>query len=469
MYGIYIIKDYLSINEKNNENILDYLIKNNDYLNILIDLLNKNNKKISYEIICILINITYIDNNDILFRNINVIYKIYLFLNKNKNDKILTYEGLLLLRNITINNIEVKDMLLKYNIFEYFNEIYEIYNLDNQFLYNLILNMGNFIFNSNKEYIKQYIKIIKIIKTQINSSTDFKLLNQFIFFIYNILLFNSEEIINEIFKEEIIKKLINIYPFKINDENTINIIENEDDMIKYGNNIRILILKFIGKILSLDYEEKEESYIQKLIDCDVINFFNKIIDCSKNDFKIIKNVAFCISNICTGNYNQINKLYNEGIFIKLIEIGNNIYQFLKNNINLSIKENDINDIYLAFREICYVFSLVIINLTYEKVLPLVKYQNCIIIIFIIEALKIFQNKVEFVDLYLNSLYHLIIYDKSIEEFNYKIRVSDLNISFSEFMDRNGIKPILENIFLDKESKINKLAEKIYDSIYNKLI
>ena len=70
---------------------------------------------------------------------------------------------------------------------------------------------------------------------------------------------------------------------------------------------------------------------------------------------------------------------------------------------------------------------------------------------------------------MNSLYHLIIYDKSIEEFNYKIRVSDLNISFSEFMDRNGIKPILENIFLDKESKINKLAEKIYDSIYNKLI
>ena len=360
-------------------------------------------------------------------------------------------------------------MLLNYNIFEYFNEIYEMYNLDNQILHNLILNMGNFIFNSNKEYIKQYIKIIKIIKTQINSSTDFKLLNQFIFFIYNILLFNSEEIINEIFKEEIIKKLINIYPFEINDENTINIIENEDDMIKYGNNIRILILKFIGKILSLDYEEKEESYIQKLIDCDVINFFNKIIDCSKNDFKIIKNVAFCISNICTGNYNQINKLYNVGIFIKLIEIGNNIYQFLKNNINLSIKENDINDIYLAFREICYVFSLVIINLTYEKVLPLVKYQNCIIIIFIIEALKIFQNKVEFVDLYLNSLYHLIIYDKSIEEFNYKIRVSDLNISFSEFMDRNGIKPILENIFLDKESKINKLAEKIYDSIYNKLI
>ena len=89
-----------------------------------------------------------------------------------------------------------------------------------------------------------------------------------------------------------------------------------------------------------------------------------------------------------------------------------------------------------------------------------------LLIFIIEALKITQNNVQFTDLFLNSLYHLVHYDKIIEEFNYKIRVSDLNITFSEFMDRNGIKPILENILINKNNKINKLDEKLYVNIYN---
>lgn len=463
LYGIYIIKNYLTRNEQNNEKELEILLSqfNIDYLSCLINLLYKDNNKLSYVILWILINISYIDSNELLFiSNKDIIIKISQFLGKNKRDKILTYRGLWLIRNITFNN-KVKDMLLKYNIFEYFNEIYEKYCLDNKFIHNLFACIGNFTINPNKKYIKQYLLIIKLLKYQLNTSINVKYLNKYVNYLYNLTNLNSDEIFKEILKEEIYKNLINIYPFKIknNKNDNIYIIEEEND--NSSNNLKILILKILGKILYLD--DNEELVIQNLINYGLINFLNKVIDTSDNNNKIIKNVSFCISNICTGNYDQINKLYDEQIFLKLVDKGNTIYEELKNNINL--KSNEIKELQEAFREICYVFCLAIINSIYEKLLPLVKYQNSIIIIFIMEALNIFENKIELIELCLNSIYHLVRYDKNTEEFNAKIRVSEFNITFSEFMDRNGIKPILEILMNNKNEKINKMAEKIYDNIY----
>ena len=464
LYSLYIIKDYLSINEENNENELKILLHqlNKEYLLYLIELLNKNNKKLSYIILWILLNVSYIDTNEILFdSNIDIIYKIAIFLGRNKKDKILTYRGLWLLRNITTKNNKIKEILLKYNIIGYFNDIYDIYNLDNEFIHNLLLCIGNFTINPNEEYIMQYLSFVKMIKSQLFPSTNLKWLNRYIIFIYNLSSLNSKEILNELLKEEIYKNLINIYPFP--DSIIFNRIdESEKENNNYIYNMKLLILKILGKILSL--EDEEESVIQQLIDYGIINFLNKIIDNSENDMKIIKNGTFCISNICTGDYQHINKLYISGIFVKLINIGNNIYKIIKgDNSNIGTAEKKC--LYDTFREICYVFSLTIINSTYENLLPFIKSNDYIIIIFIIEALNIFKKKNELIDLYLNAIYHLVNYDQIIEEFNSNIRVSVFTISFSEFMDRNGIKSILEFFILNKNNEISKLAEKIYDIIY----
>ena len=189
----------------------------------------------------------------------------------------------------------------------------------------------------------------------------------------------------------------------------------------------------------------------------------KIINESENDYKIIKNVSFCLSNLCTGNIEQINKLYNEGIFIKIIKIGENIYNSLKYNINL--KEDETLELHQTFSEICYVLALAILNSLYEKLLPLIEYKNHIIIIFIIEALNIFQKNIKLVDLCLNSFYRLICYEKEIEKYNSNIRISELNISFSEFLDRNGIRSTLEYFINNKNKDISTIAEKIYNDIY----
>jgi hypothetical protein len=103
LYGVYLIKNYLSLNEENNDKGLMILFSqlNVEYLTLIIDLLDKNNNKISFFILWILTNISYVDFNENLFSsNLDNIYKIACFLGNNKNDKILTYRGIWLLRNI---------------------------------------------------------------------------------------------------------------------------------------------------------------------------------------------------------------------------------------------------------------------------------------------------------------------------------------------------------------------------------
>ena len=438
---------------------------NDEYLTLIIDLLDKNNNKISYFILWILINVSYFDFNENLFSsNLDNIYKIACFLGNNKNDKILTYRGIWLLRNITSNNNKIKDELLKYNIIEYYNEIYHKYCLDNEFAHELLICIGNFTINPSKKYIKQYIVIIKLIQIHLNISTNLKWLNKYLFFLNNLFSLNSNEILREMVEEEIYKKLINIYPFG-------NISEDEDgegENKAYIKSMQILIIKILGKILSID-EDDDDSTIKALINYGIINFLNKVIDSiytslDNDNIKLIKNIAFCLSNICTGDYDQINELYKSQIFIKLIKIGSNIYMALKNNFNL--KENETKLIQEAFREICYVFCLTIINSVYDKLIPFAQYQNSIVIIFIIEALKLFKNKYDLIELSLKSLCHLANYDKEIDEFNKKIRVSDYNISFSEIMERNGIKNIIELLMKSNNHEIRHLSEELYDNLFS---
>ena len=100
VYGVYIIKEYLSqenFEEKNLENLLNKI--NIKILSSLVDLLNKNNKKLSYTIFLILIDITSLDFKEELFiKEENILYKIITYLISVKNDKILSEKGIYFLR-----------------------------------------------------------------------------------------------------------------------------------------------------------------------------------------------------------------------------------------------------------------------------------------------------------------------------------------------------------------------------------
>ena len=53
-----------------------------------------------------------------------------------------------------------------------------------------------------------------------------------------------------------------------------------------------------------------------------------------------------------------------------------------------------------------------------------------------------------------------------EEYNKNIRNDYLNDDFSQIMDRNGIKNVLDNYIFDKRKDINILANKLFKKIYD---
>ena len=135
-----------------------------------------------------------------------------------------------------------------------------------------------------------------------------------------------------------------------------------------------------------------------MLDFGILNFFNKIIDSFENNinYKIIKHVFLCISNLSI-DLDSPSILYSTGIILKLIKLGDNIYNSLKDDINNN------KDIKISFRELCNTFSIIIIISKYQDLIPVIKYNNYLTIVFLIEALSLFERKNELIDLIFKAL------------------------------------------------------------------
>ena len=453
LYGAYIIKHYLSEENIINEQHLNILSNQitNKILSILVNLLSKNNNKLSYVIIWILINIASTDiKEEIFIKENNIVYILANYLGKIKKDEILTYRGIYLLRNISYKNINIQEILLNYNIFGYCYEIFKKYLFYNDLAHNIIKLLGNFTFEINMKFVKQYLILFDMIKSYLNKTTEVKKLNKYIMFLNNLCISDSDEIIEYFFKKEIYKNLIDVYPFY---DDIIN--SDEENNL---NKLRILILKLFGKITSI---EDKNQLNKSRIDFGIFNFFNKIIDSFEfnNNYKIIKNLLLSITNLSIDlDYPTI--LYNTGIISKLIKLGEIIYNSFKDSINYN------KDLIISFRELCKTFSIIIKISLYKDLIPVIQCNNYLIIIFLIEGLSLFEKKKDLIELIFEALYKLVEYDKIMEEYNKNIRNDYLNDDFSQIMDRNGIKNVLDNYIFDKRKDINILANKLFKKIYD---
>ena len=372
---------------------------------------------------------------------------------------------------------------------DFFNEIYERHLLDNDFMKNLLSCIWNFI--SYKLNMKKkgdsdgplcLIPSIKMIKTQIRPNLPSELLNKYIYSLYNLTFFNSFDIYLNMTNNKIHQELMNIYPRiidKINElnikieeyESKNNIINNIKEEEKYSQLLKnlenykciiLMILKILGKMMSLD----EGILTQTLIDSGIANFYNYVLQ--SNDSKIIKNASFGISNICAGAYGQISCLYEKNTFVQLIKVTKNIYEALEYNSKLkNVHYSELKD---AFREINFVFSLAIINSLYEKSIPLIKYDNSVVVLFLIKALHILNENgyEDLIKCILSALYKLIIYDRGEQTKNNDNNKDNNYLDIIEFMEINGIKEYLEKLKSNMNEEIVDKAEIIYNCIFNNL-
>ena len=492
LYAIYIIKNYLEDNN-NSEESIDFLASqlNCEYMILLTSLLDRDNKKLSYCLLYILVNVGYTQKGENLFTlDEKIILNIAIFLGNNKNEKTLLYNGLWLIKNISFNE-KVCAIFLKYNILEFFEEIYERHLLDNDFMKNLMNCMKNFIaYVINKHKIKKnkdflcLLPCIKIIRTQIRPNYSADLLFNYIYKLYEIACFNSSDVYYEMTNCKIQNEIMNIYPIIIQYieelknniniyekeyKNTINNVNNEQDKQyqKYKKDLKdletykqicLVILKILGKLMSLD----DGILTQTLINSGIASFLKIVLQ--SHEVRVIKNAAFCISNICAGTCGQIGDLINNNTLLELIKVSKNIYDAL--NYSENNKNENFSELKDALREINYVFSLTIENSIYEKLVPLVRYNNYTIVLVLLKGLNLLNYKDD-VDLFSNileSLYKLIVFDRT-----EKIDDTINNVlSFTEVMERNGLKETLEKLQLIKNKIIANQAHRIYDALYNNL-
>ena len=468
MYGIYIIYYFLEINN-HDDNSLNILIDqlNDEYLLLLTSLLNKNNKKLSFMILLILIDITYTDKGELLFgKEEKVICNIASFLGNNRNDINLLNLGIWLIKNITDKNSLVKSIFQNYNIIQFFNEIYDKYIFDKNFMENIIICIGHF---ANSRFCdNNIINSIKIIKSQLNTNLPIELLRRYFYVLYDLGYYNNQKVYEEMIKHEIHKDLMNIYLFisvnkkneEKNNENKFIYIEEKNIKNDYYRDLRYIILQIFGKMLSSEHNE----ITQNILDIGFAKFLNNVFQ--STDIKIIKYAFICLSNICSGTYGQINNLFENDTIYEALKISQYFYETLDSNnklINSFINEDFIK----AFKAINNFISLLIINSLYEKIFPYVRNHNYALVKILLKGLNIFtdnninnKNKNLLIQI-LNSISKLNIYESDQDEEEIAMNNS---IEFSEFLEKNGFKEILEKLSLNSDANIVDIADKIYNDL-----
>ena len=483
LYGVYLIKKFLEKNESD-DNSIELLVNqiNTGFLLLLTSLFNRKHNKLSYDILYILINVSFNTKGEELFcSDEKILLNIATFLGNNIIDSKLLTNGIWLIRNI-ISNKKITKILLNFQLIDFFDTIYERNLLNNELMKMIIICLDELIryklvLKDKKENNDPtcLLPAINIIKTQLRPNLPSDLLFKCFYSLLNIAHFNSSDVYQSMTNCKLHKEIMNLYPIIIEKINKLNIIiknyesrnnidnEKEDEQyIQYKkdlenyNNIVLIILKILGKMMSLE----DGILTQILIDSGISHFLKNALQ-SPNP-QIIKNVSFCISNICAGTYGQMANLFENNTFIELIKVSKNIYEALDYNFKI---DNEYYKVLIdAFRELNYAFSLAIMNCIYEKIIPLAKYDNYAVILILVKGLNIFSNK-NFEDVIINilaALYKLILNDRG-----EKMDDNNNGTNFSKVMEKHGLKEYLEKLLAQsKNQKLLYDAERIYDSIFN---
>ena len=489
IYCIYIIKSFIIINENNNEIITNIVNQiDNEFLTLLTYLLKQENKNLLYDILFILIKVSFVDKGEKLFiLDEKIILNIINCLWRNKNDSNLLTYGIMLIKNITLNYEDSENKAIQlfiYNkIINLFEEIYENNLSNNIFMINLMSCLWNLINYKlkNANDIPYLLPSIKIIKSQINPNLNPDLLNRYIYLFLLLTSYNSSNIFYEMNNYEIHKTLINIYQScveifnKTNNQlsqNNINEGNKEIKNIEIYQNICLNILKIFDKLTSLE----NVIFTQNFINDELAIFLTSVIQ--SKEVRFIKLGCICINNIISGEFEQISCLFENNIILELIKVSKNIYDSLYSNGEF--KKEYFNELIDIFKKINYIFSLLIINSLHDDIIQLVSYNNFTIIYILLKGIEIYrENNDELLELLLKAIDILIIIDKEDKYINLH---KDINNSkyfssseargyfvFSQILERNGMKEIIDKIKFHKNKLISQIADSIYNRTFNEVI
>ena len=170
-------------------------------------------------------------------------------------------------------------------------------------------------------------------------------------------------------------------------------------------------------------------------------------------------------NIIT--YGQISNLYDNNTVSLSLQVAKNVYEALRSK-NQFINNKSKEEFVKTLREIDYSFSLLIINSLNERLIPVIKYDNHIVLLFLLEGFKYLEDNEkdnELISLILRAISKLLDYFKKNDDENNYLTTSFL----VEFLEKNGFKEILERMQYNSDENIMKNSEIIFEDYFDNSI
>ena len=425
---------YISQKENEDENIkiISYQIEQNLINKIVSYLAFINDKKILFETIWILINISYENEGETKIGNEkNNLKYILNFIVNSLNDKIMLYHILWLVRHLISKNLSNKLYFFQNNIFDLFQIISDKYEFDdeiNNILIYVICNICRTTFFDG--YDKEFKKVIPFLIKKINLVKEFKTINMILFLIYKFSDTKNINIIDELLRNNIHKKIIELYY-------NIKIIFHKDEEILQ---LKLYVLKIFGNITS---GEDDNSYV--LIKDGIIPFINYLL--KENDDFIIKNSLWIIRNLMASLPGNLYIFFENNIINKIIEIGINIYEIISNNYKGN--ENLLN----SFKHIIYIIYIILNDQINEYFYKIIDYKSSICLMFLVFSLRIFENNLDIIQFIFECIHTIILVD-------------DINQKYFNLMLSFGLESALDNLMNCENDKIIEEVKYFHNKIIN---
>lgn len=445
-YSIHLINTYISeIKDNHLINLVNQLKKNYKIFDILLNLLNNQDKALLFNVFNILKNLVFIDEGKkLLVESPKFIEVILTYMKSNKYDRRNILNALLLLK-FTSYDQTMQINLINSGIFKFLNEIYGNFYLYEDVKGEIISIISCFTLIT-QDNLDDFLSTIDILQSGLNLK--YENIQRVLLILLDMLKFGTK-VIKLYFEKKIDECLIRIYPSEKISPDEYNDNFSQDSLSQ----IRSSILTILSILSSLEYDLS----IQLLINNGIFSFLNNVLD--STDPKVIEHVWGIIHGIAEGSVEQMLGLYQYCVIDKLIRTSYLLYDVIDSG-ELSgdlCKPEYKKSVYNAFGSTADIIA-VVFNVSFSELLvDKSKYGDYAAIKILVKALKIFKdNKNICCDVLnvLNAIYKifLIFFDEPNET------------DVIDIMIKGGLKDVLRELVSSSNSDISTNAKEFLEDM-----
>ncbi len=222
-------------------------------------------------------------------------------------DEHLLEHSLWLIGNVTAANKHNRYRIIKFGVLERLAFLLDDFSISEDLKENIVWVLCNLSRGNLNQIHLSFLDIIPPLIKYFYTSVDEKELLQCLFIIFKLTSQSSDHILQKFLRVEFYKRLISL-------------------MTEYSLDTKLYCLKVIANMTS-----SSDVQTQFLINEGILEVYKSQLE--DQDFSVVKETLWGLSNICAGSISQIERLFQCGIPFKILKIAHNLTDMLGVYIN----------------------------------------------------------------------------------------------------------------------------------------